>query len=597
MNVLQYKAFISYSHVDEQWAKWIHRTLERYRVPKKLMKQHGLATNRLHPIFRDRDELSTSSSLGIAVTTALAASDNLIVVCSAAAAKSHWVNEEIKTFKALGREERIFCLIVDDADNECFPPALQIDEPLAADVRADADGKYNAKLKIIAGLLNFGFAELKDREQRRRSQFLGLASAASLLVAGVMTALAINAVIAGREAEHSRQLAAKALEDAEAVAGFLSTMLTDLDPEAMGNTIVADLRTQASNVALPATLNGTNTARRILDKHLLEHATQSVTAQFLDQPQIYARLERSIGDSYYAIGLYDQAIKRHKQALSHYRTTLGEGDKRTLEAEGALALAYLFGGRLDDAATTFEHNIQLARKTFDSQHEVVMSAINGLAVTYSDLGRLEEARDLMEEAMQLMVSKYGIDHGEVLEVRGNLAWVLYVLGDYTRAEAINVELLDSKRRVLGPEHNSTLATLNNLALVYRRTGRFDEAEATHREEWAIGRRKLGDDHPDVLITMLNLSRVLSSSNKTEEALSLLLDAHGIAKATLPPYHPLLAAMTAAYGDATLSAGHQEAARTLYLEARRIYEQLHPSGHPRFERLDKKLAALKPAQKT
>lgn len=47
---------------------------------------------------------------------------------SPAAAKSRWVNEEILAFKRLGREHRVFCLIVDrepgDRSRECFPPAL-----------------------------------------------------------------------------------------------------------------------------------------------------------------------------------------------------------------------------------------------------------------------------------------------------------------------------------------------------------------------------------------------------------------------------------------------------------------------------------------
>jgi hypothetical protein len=34
------------------------------------------------------------------------------VICSPKAAKSRWVNEEILTFKRLGREHRIFCLII-----------------------------------------------------------------------------------------------------------------------------------------------------------------------------------------------------------------------------------------------------------------------------------------------------------------------------------------------------------------------------------------------------------------------------------------------------------------------------------------------------
>jgi len=29
----KYRAFISYSHADEQWATWLHKAIETYRVP------------------------------------------------------------------------------------------------------------------------------------------------------------------------------------------------------------------------------------------------------------------------------------------------------------------------------------------------------------------------------------------------------------------------------------------------------------------------------------------------------------------------------------------------------------------------------------
>ena len=156
----KYKAFISYSHADEEWAKWLHGALETYRVPKRLVGQEsefGPVPARISPVFRDRDELATATNLGETLTRALQQSAFQIVICSRKAARSRWVNEEILTFKRLGRENRIFALVVDGepgasanpttAELECFPPALiyrmgpdgelteERGEPIAADVR------------------------------------------------------------------------------------------------------------------------------------------------------------------------------------------------------------------------------------------------------------------------------------------------------------------------------------------------------------------------------------------------------------------------------------------------------------------------------
>ena len=67
MTDAKYKAFISYSHDDNKWADWLHRSLESYRPPKRLVgevTEHGTIPKRLAPIFRDRDELPSATDLG-----------------------------------------------------------------------------------------------------------------------------------------------------------------------------------------------------------------------------------------------------------------------------------------------------------------------------------------------------------------------------------------------------------------------------------------------------------------------------------------------------------------------------------------------------
>jgi hypothetical protein len=131
----RYWAFISYSHADAKWGDWLHAALETYRVPTRLVRSaqpEGAVPKRIFPVFRDREELASSSSLGENIQNALRFSRSLIVICSPRAATSRWVNEEIKLCKSIGREDRVFCLIVDGEPNaapdsgllECFPKAV-----------------------------------------------------------------------------------------------------------------------------------------------------------------------------------------------------------------------------------------------------------------------------------------------------------------------------------------------------------------------------------------------------------------------------------------------------------------------------------------
>lgn len=210
-----YRGFLSYSHLDRIPAKRLHHALESYRAPKTVLKDRALRdSGRLSPIFRDRDELPSASDLSVAVNEALESSDALIVVCSPNAVASRWVNEEIHTFRALGKGDRIYCYIVDGepgagGELECFPGALlspdpstgEVPEPVAADARRQGDGRRFAMLKIAAALLGVGFDALRQRDLHRRQRRLVGVTVSSIVIAAVTLALAVSAILSRNEAE------------------------------------------------------------------------------------------------------------------------------------------------------------------------------------------------------------------------------------------------------------------------------------------------------------------------------------------------------------------------------------------------------------
>src|SRR5579862_981142 len=221
----RYRAFIAYSHQDEIWAKWLQKTLEAYRVPTRLVGMNtaaGTIPRRLAPIFRDRSELPSAADLSQKIDDALRRSANLLVICSPHSATSPYVNEEIRTFKRFDVAERIFCLIVGGEPHastlagreaeECFAPALRFKfgsdgqptqeraAPIAADARPGKDGRTNAKLKLIAGMLDVGFDALKQREHQRHIRRLLAITSLSLIAMLITTGLAIDAVIARKTA-------------------------------------------------------------------------------------------------------------------------------------------------------------------------------------------------------------------------------------------------------------------------------------------------------------------------------------------------------------------------------------------------------------
>ena len=166
----------------------------------------------LRPIFRDREDFPAGHSLTEQTLAALEASQFLIVLCSPNAAKSQYVNEEIRRFKALGRGDRVIPVIVEgepgDPQRECFPPALRFklgadgalsderEEPIAADARPQHDGKEIAKQKVVAGLLGLGLDEIvrrAERARRRRNRVWAALAGVFLLLAVAATGSAVYA--------------------------------------------------------------------------------------------------------------------------------------------------------------------------------------------------------------------------------------------------------------------------------------------------------------------------------------------------------------------------------------------------------------------
>lgn len=208
----KYKAFISYAHDDERFVERLHARLEKYRIPRRLISSRRLTGNRFGPIFRDRDELASSSSLTDAIRQALVDAEYLIVVCSRAAATSRWVNEEITAFQALRESRYILLIITDnaapDATTELFPEAIRrAEEPLAADARATGDGTGRAFLKLAAGLIGVGFDELQQRHAIRQRRRLTTTAGAAIAIIGAAGLLVLQTQRAEQEATARRDQA------------------------------------------------------------------------------------------------------------------------------------------------------------------------------------------------------------------------------------------------------------------------------------------------------------------------------------------------------------------------------------------------------
>jgi tetratricopeptide (TPR) repeat protein len=198
----KYRAFLSYSHKDMSWARWLHTRLEQFYIDKDLIERQtpvGLVPQTLRPIFRDREDFSGGHTLTDATVAAIDASAALIVLCSTTSAVRPAVNEEVRLFRSRHPDRPVIPVIVDGAWPENFPPALRYELTgdgaitdhtvtiLGPDLRESADGKNLGLAKIVAGLTGLAADDIFRRAERERRKQGRLRAA----IAVVIVALAI----------------------------------------------------------------------------------------------------------------------------------------------------------------------------------------------------------------------------------------------------------------------------------------------------------------------------------------------------------------------------------------------------------------------
>jgi tetratricopeptide (TPR) repeat protein len=619
----KYWAFLSYSHRDAKWGAWLHKALESYRPPKQLIgtvTARGPVPKRLAPIFRDREELASATDLGTILNEALRQSACQIVICSPSAARSKWVNEEILAFKRLGREDRIFCLIVggepnasDDpahADEECFPSALRYrlgadgelssvrTEPIAADARPGKDGRNNAKLKLIAGLLGVGFDGLRQREQRRRQrQLFAIASGA---VAGMVltTGLAAAALIARATAQRQTVIAKREAETARQTTVFLVDLFRISDPsEARGNSL---------------------TAREVLDK-----GAARIDTQLAKQPQIQATLMDTLGTVYMGLGLYGQAKPLLESAVTKRqvlvpaepaelaRSLSHTGDLLTLRAEypaaesayrRAIALqnslppdqrddaalaSSLYGlgneqeeaGQFADAERSLRDALALQQRLFKGPSADTARTLQVLAWAVRERD-LSEAIPLMQSAVAMQRTLWGAEaYPDYAYALNDLGLLLRFKGDYNGSEQLLRKAMAMYRRLYGDKHKEIAISLENLALVLQLKGDLEGANSTTRQALAMQRELLGNVHPDVAITLNNLAWVMYGQGDVRGAMGTERESLHIYRTLFPGDNPDVARTMTLLGYLLTDSGDYSSADTYLQEGLGMRRRLFGNSHP------------------
>ena len=503
------------------------------------------------PVFRDRDELATSSDLAGSVKAALDESATLIVVCSPNAAKSKWVDEEVRTFRSLGRGDQIRLIIVDgephaaDPERECLPRSFLEaggPEPLAADVRDEGDGKTAAKLKILAGILGVSYDELRQREAARRQKRLAAIAAASLAGLVVTSGLAVFAWLSRNEAIEQRQLADRRTTTAERTLDFVKAMFRVADPsEARGASITAReiVDRGAASLDLP-TLKREPMVRAELGVTLAEvYGTLGLYGQSdaliqrtfairQDEPATFARQLAALGESQFRLGDYQAAEKTFRRAAVR-----ADGASETLRSRILSGLGQTMFNleKYDEGERVLQQALTIDRRRGEAGGNDVARDLEAIGLNYFYAGEADKAQPLIVQALALRRHYEGNSSPSVSDNLNTLGQIAYTRHDLPAAEGYFRGNIAVDEKVLGPNHPDHATTLNNLARVLIEQRTFAEAARLLERAIAIAEREKGLAHPDLAFYYSNLAIARRHSGRLKDADALFQKAILVARKT------------------------------------------------------------------
>lgn len=250
---------------------------------------------------------------------------------------------------------------------------------------------------------------------------------------------------------------------------------------------------------------------------ILGRAAQRIERELEGQPETQATLLGAIGEVYFSIGRYDEAVRLQQLALSR-RLALYGGDKlETAMTRFHLAEALVMGGGGPPRAEEqYRAALPVLRRNLPQDAPEIRENLTGLATALELQAKMKEAIDIRQEVVGLTPPT---QTGEHLLALGTLANAYSLDREYEEAERVNGEAVELAAR--SPDR-STAAFADGL---------FEAAVALSQEgdprslplferSLAIRRKLLKEDHPRLLESEQALANALFDNERVAEALAI-----------------------------------------------------------------------------
>lgn len=458
-----------------------------------------------------------------------------------------------------------------------------------ANALADDCERYLNRQPIVARPPSAGYL-LSRFVRRNRAAVAGVSIAFVAVLIGAMAS-----TVGFLRATEAEQEALREAETAQEVSSFLVGLFETSDPA----------EAQGENVS----------AREVLDR-----GVATIDEKLIDQPEVKAALQTTMGSVYRNLGLLAEAEVLFRDSLKSRTRLLGNDHPDTLETANWLAIVVLEQGRLDEVEVMDADILERRRRVLGDRHPDTLKSIHNLAVYYwfssrlaeaepyfrealeasrevlgnediftllvamnygavlTEMGRYDQAQVLLDEAAETQTRVHGIEHPQSLQALERLANLYLYLQRFDEAESLFEKVLDGRRRILGDGNAQTLWSMDRLATLYKDQGRYVDAEPLQREAAEGLARVYGNEHPDALAATNNLAELYRAQGRFEEAEPLYEEILETQMRLRPDD------MGTAFTSHNLACvyrdtGRYKLAEPLFAHTERVFSEVLEPGHP------------------
>lgn len=435
-----------------------------------------------------------------------------------------------------------------------------IDNIILMAMRKDATRRYRSAAHLALDLERHAQGQpvtaTRDTWLYRTGKFVrrhAVGVAVSVLGVCLLAAFTVVTLIQSQRIARERDIAAAERIRAEQVSSFLVELFELSDPgKSRGNQVTA--------------------------RELLDIGARRVSTGLTDQPETRALLLGTIGRVYGSLGLFQDSIALHREALESRRTLLGDQHPQVALAMAALGEALREQGEFADAERLLLEALAMQRKLANAGGLDAAPTLTSLGRLAQQRGALDIAQRFFDEALDIYRRNSLLQRSEAASLFNDMAALALARGEHDAAAQLYKSALDIDRAALGQDHPHVAIHTQNLAITYQRQGKMDEAAPLYRESIALLQRVLGTNHPHTLDAMANYGNFLRQNGELSRAETLLRDVLARNSQARGARHVYVGHDRVNLGHVLLEANRPEEAEEQYRLALDIYAQTLPESH-------------------